>query len=125
MTYRRLVDKICAGRGDVQVSDLSVAAVDEFEGGLLDRGGVEGGALSAKSVLAVHAVLYQILDDAVRRGVAAVNVAASAAPRAMRGRSSRCGRSTTFDGSSTWPAPIGCSGCSWCLLSTGLTRGEL
>jgi hypothetical protein len=80
VTYRRLVDKICAGLGDAQVSDLTVAAVDEFERGLLDHGGVDGGALSAKLVLAVHAVLHQILDDAVRRGVVGANVAASAAP---------------------------------------------
>ncbi len=66
--------------GDVQVSDLTVAAVDAFERGLLDHGGADGGALSAKSVLAVHAVLHQLLDDAVRRGVTASNVAASAAP---------------------------------------------
>lgn len=80
VTYRRLVAKICDGLGDVVVGELSVAMVDEFERGLLDRGAQDGGALSAKSVLAVHAVLHQILDDAVRRGVVTANVAASASP---------------------------------------------
>ena len=57
-----------------------VAAVDEFERKLLETGSVTGGALSAKSVLSIHAVLHQILDDVVRRGVVAENVAASASP---------------------------------------------
>lgn len=79
-SYRRCVDKICDRLGDTLVGDLTVAAVDDFERELLEQGSTMGEALSAKSVLGVHAVLHQILDDAVRRGVVAANVAASAAP---------------------------------------------
>jgi integrase len=79
-SYRRCVDKICDRLGDTLVGDLTVAAVDDFERELLEQGSTMGEALSAKSVLGVHAVLYQILDDAVRRGVVGPNVAASAAP---------------------------------------------
>lgn len=79
-SYRGCVDKICDRLGDALVGDLTVAAVDDFERELLAHGSTAGEALSAKSVLGVHAVLHQILDDAVRRGVLASNVAASAAP---------------------------------------------
>jgi len=77
-TYRRSVDKICDRLGDTLVSGLTVAAIDDFERDLLEHGSATGEALSAKSVSGVHAVLHQILDDAVRRGVVASNVAASA-----------------------------------------------
>lgn len=80
VAYRRSVDKICDRLGDTSVDDLTVAAVDDFERDLLDHGSTTGTALSAKSVDGVHAVLHQILDDAVRRGVVTANVAASAAP---------------------------------------------
>lgn len=80
VAYRRSVDKICDGLGDVLVGELTVAAVDDFERDLLDHGSTTGTALSSKSVRDVHAVLHQILDDAVRRGIATANVAASAAP---------------------------------------------
>lgn len=79
-TYRRCVDKICDGLGDTLIGDLTVAAVDDFERDLLVHGSMAGEALSAKSVQGVHAVLHQILDDAVRREVLEANVAASAAP---------------------------------------------
>ena len=77
VAYRRSVDKICDRLGDTLVDDFTVAVVDDFERDLLDNGST---ALSAKSVDGVHAVLHQVLDDAVRRGVAASNVAASASP---------------------------------------------
>lgn len=79
-TYRRSVDKICDRLGDTLVGDLTVAAVDDFERNLLASGSATGEALSPKSVHGVHAVLHQILDDAVRRGVVESNVAASASP---------------------------------------------
>ncbi len=80
VAYRRSVDKICDGLGDTLVGDLTVAAVDDFERDLLDHGSTVGEPLSAKSVRDVHAVLHQILDDAVRRGIAPANVVVSAAP---------------------------------------------
>jgi len=58
------------------IGEVTVAAVDDFERELFAHGSTTGEALSAKSVLGVHAVLHHILDDAVRRRV----VAASAAP---------------------------------------------
>lgn len=79
-TYRRCVDKICDRLGDTLIGDLTVAAVDDFERGLVAHGSTTGEALSAKSVHGVHVVLHQILDDAVRRSVVTANVAASAAP---------------------------------------------
>ena len=78
--YARAVDKISDRLGHVVVGDLTVAMIDEFERELLQLGAVGGGALSARSVLGVHAVLHQILDDAVRRGLVPANTAASAAP---------------------------------------------
>ncbi len=80
VAYRRSVDKICDRLGDTSVGDLTVAAVDDFERDLLDHGSTAGTALSAKSVRGVHAVLHQVLDDVVRRGLLTANVAASAVP---------------------------------------------
>jgi integrase len=125
VTYRRLVDKICAGLGDVQVSDLTVAAVDRFERGLLDHGGADGGALSAKSVLAVHAVLHQLLDDAVRRGVAAANVAASAAPPRHEAPVVTVWSNDEVRRFLDVASTHRLFGVFVVLLATGLTRGEL
>lgn len=123
--YRRSVDKICEGLGDVAVGDLTVAMVDEFARWLLKTGSAVGGALSAKSVLGVHAVLHQILDDAVRRGMVHTNVAASASPPRCEASVVRVWSSDevrTFLAESRrhrlFPAFV-------VLLTTGLTRGEL
>lgn len=123
--YQRSVDKICDRLGDVLVNDLTVAAVDGFERELLATGPTGGGALSAKSVQGVHAVLHQVLDDAVRRGVVASNVAASASP--PRHEADVVATSTTDEvrafltatrGHRLFPAFV-------VLLATGVTRGEL
>lgn len=79
VAYQRSVDKICDGLGDTLIGDLTVATVDDFTRDLLDHGSAAGEPLSAESVRWVHVVLHQILD-AVRRGVADSNVAASAVP---------------------------------------------
>ncbi len=125
--YRRSVDKICDRFGDLPNGDLTVAMVDEFERELLDHGAVGGGALSPKSVHAVHAVFHQVLDDAVCRGAAVSNVVASARPPCHR---------DDDDVVTTWTPdevrtfletarehrlyPV-----FFVLLATGLTRGEL
>lgn len=124
-TYRRCVDKICDRLGDTLVGDLSVAAVDEFERDLLVHGSTTGEALSAKSVLGVHAVLHQILDDSVRRGVVAANVAASAAP--PRHNAAVVTTWTIAEVKSFLDA-VRCHrlyAVFVVLLTTGLTRGEL
>ncbi len=125
VAYRRSVDKICDGLGDTLVSDLTVAAVDDFERDLLEHGSSTGEPLSAKSVGGVHAVLHQILDDAVRRGIATANVAASAAPprhvpAVVKVWSPDEARSflATARSHRLFPAFA-------LLLATGLTRGEL
>jgi len=125
VTYRRLVAKICDGLGDVVVGELSVAMVDEFERGLLDRGARDGGALSAKSVLAVHAVLHQILDDAVRRGVVTANVAASASPPRHEAAVVTVWTNDEVRRFLEFARSHRLFGAFVVLLATGLTRGEL
>jgi integrase len=124
-TYRRCVDKICDRLGDLLIGDVTVAAVDDFERDLLADGSATGEALSAKSVLGVHAVLHQILDDAVRRGLVAANVAASAAPP----RHNAAAVSTwSIDEVRTFLDAVRhhrLHAVFVVLLTTGLTRGEL
>ena len=124
-TYRRCVDKICDGLGDTLVGDLTVAAVDDFERDLLVHGSAAREALSAKSVQGVHAVLHQILDDAVRRGVVAANVAASAAPPRHEAVTVT---SWSVEEVKTFLDALGehrLHAVFVVLLTTGLTRGEL
>lgn len=123
--YERAVDKICDRLGDVLANELTVATVDRFERELLESGSTSGGALSPKSVQSVHAVLHQILADAVRRGIAVSNVAACASsPRHEADVVTTWTRDevrtflTSAQGHRLFPAFV-------VLLATGLTRGEL
>jgi integrase len=124
-TYRRCVDQICDRLGDTLVVDLTVATIDDFERNLLERGSASGEALSAKSVSGVHAVLHQILADAVRRGVVESNVAASASPPRHEAPVVTVWTSDevrTFQATARGHRLFSAFAL---LLATGLTRGEL
>lgn len=66
--------------GSIVLQQLTPARVNKFYGELLSGGRRDGAALSAKSVRNIHVVLRKALDDAVRWGRVARNVAAMADP---------------------------------------------
>lgn len=67
--------------GPVPLRSLRVEEIEDLYECLLTAGRSDGtGGLSTKSVLEVHVLLRQILDDAVTRGLLAINPARQAVP---------------------------------------------
>jgi integrase len=67
--------------GHVPLRSLRVVQIEELYEHRLTAGRADGtGGLSTKSVLEVHVLLRQILDDAVTRGLLAINPARQAVP---------------------------------------------
>jgi hypothetical protein len=68
--YEKVVDKrIIPGIGHVKLSELDASTLEAWYGRLLAGGGVEGKALSAKTVANTAGVLSIALADAVRLNV--------------------------------------------------------
>lgn len=73
--------------GGVPLQELTPRQLDRLYDELEERGGRDGGGLSAKTVANVHGVLHKALKDAVKQGRLVRNVAdAVNAPRASRPR---------------------------------------
>ena len=95
--YRRQLRRyILPHLGHVPLRSLRVEQIEELYEHLLAAGRADGtGGLATKTVLEVHVLLRQILDDAVTRGLLNMNPARQAVPTfcvsiSRLARSSRC-----------------------------------
>ena len=88
VNYQRIVSTYVIPRvGQLRLSKLTTAVVEEMDAGLLATGRRDGGELSATTVGQVHRTLRRALNDAVRCGLIQSNPASGArAPKAPGSR---------------------------------------
>jgi integrase len=111
--------------GDIPVQKLSPGDLERLYAELRRNGGRGGRPLAAKTVRNVHLVMSKALNDAVRRGHVAMNVASLAESPAGGHRTEREAWTITEARSFLRVAEADRIGAVWRLmLSTGLRRGE-
>jgi len=115
--------------GHMPLRSLRVEQIEDLYEHLLTAGRAEGiGGLSTKTVLEVHALLRQILDDAVTRGLLATNPARQAVPPRHRRDQHRRRMAWTARELSTFLARMAGHRHHptwWLAAHTGIRRSEL